>query len=110
MNHDTTATQDRYNRVTYIDFPIPLDFFVKDRRARINNQPVMRNPHPTGFLCRTCGKRFTVPKGAKTKKVNGKVYPRKFCSRACYGKSIVGNTFKRQKEETRHENQRHIAG
>lgn len=81
---------DRYNRVTYFDFPIPPDFHLRQRRSPVDSLPPRRRGSaPASYRCRTCGIEFVAKSRAgRIKRVNGKVYPRRFCSRVCYAESL----------------------
>lgn len=92
MTDQAEGVDDRYNRVTWFDFPIPSDFYVRQRKSPVDPPfSRRRGSVPASYLCKTCGVKFVAKNRAgKLKRVNGKVYPRRFCSRGCYGRSLIG--------------------
>lgn len=95
------AAEDRFNRVVYVDLPLPPDFHVRTRRRVVDPAPPprRRGTSPASYRCQKCEVEF-VPKGfaARVKRVGGKSYPRRYCSRECYRQSIIG----RPKRARRH--------
>lgn len=87
------TVEDRYNRVVYVDLPLPPDFHIRERRRPSDPAPAARrrNAVPAIHRCQRCGADFAPrSRAASFKRVRGKVYRRRFCSRACYRQSLVG--------------------
>ena len=95
MTDAAAGAEDRFNRVVYVDFPLPPDFHVRQRRRPVDPPPPARrrNPVPVPRRCELCGSNFVGrSRAAGVKRVRGKVYPRRFCSRACYRRSLIRGT------------------
>jgi len=92
---DVTAEHDRYDRVTWVTIPLPPEMLRRRDRSRrfaANRQNRKRNTEPASFACQICGQSFTAHSG-RAQRRGRKVYKRRFCSRACYAKSLAGNKF-----------------
>ncbi|MFA5138360.1 MAG: hypothetical protein WC728_03925 [Elusimicrobiota bacterium] len=89
------AEQDRYDKVVWVTIHVPRELLRArghQRRFETDGQRRKRSAQAAGFTCRTCGRPFTSSSG-RTQRRGRRVYARKFCSRACYARSIKGNGF-----------------